>query len=206
MSRLSSQSKSRSLSRAVIERDRDVHEPNDRRRPSTPRAARLRARPRLRGSSRLCRWFSPSPGRPGPFCVLASYSAGAADAPDHVADVVGHQQRAALVDRHADRPAAAPRRRRRGSRSARRSAARSACRRRTARRRPCSRSAACGSTSRAGRRTCRPLANGAAERCALRRGQAERRDVRAERVVGLDRLRRPGRAAAAATRSSTCWP
>ena len=25
--------------------------------------------------------------------------------PDHVADVVGHQQRAALVDRHAHRPA-----------------------------------------------------------------------------------------------------
>ena len=91
---------------------------------------------------------------------------------------------------------------------------RRACRRRRARRSPCSRCAACGSTSRAGRRT-RRSRSGAGSGVAVVEGQAERGGVRAERVVGRDRLgdqvgprrlharrRRAGRSSCRASRRS----
>ena len=69
----------------------------------------------------------------------ALFSGRGRDAPDRVADVVGHQQRAALVDRDADRAALGVALRAQESRQHvdRRIAA--ACRRRRARRSPCSR-------------------------------------------------------------------
>ena len=83
--------------------------------------------------------------------------------------------------------------------------ARRACRRRTARRSPCSRSAACGSTSRAGRRTRRSRYRSGRQLAAVER-ETERGGVRAERVVRHDRLRDEVGPPRLDTRSSTCAP
>ena len=72
--------------------------------------------------------------------------------PDRVADIVGDQQarRACRWRRRPAGPSALPSPSRKPVRTSSRQPA-AACRRRTARRSPCSRCAACGSTSRAGR-------------------------------------------------------
>ncbi len=155
----------------------------------------------------------PDPPRRG--CCLASWNepgarpqgvGHAGHPPDRVADVVGDEQAAASIDGHADRAAHA---RRRCSltkpvSTSTGGAGRPAVRERHEDR-PCSRCAACGSTSRAGRRTC-PSANRAGS--ALPRadwpGRATRCARRARSRARSAVATRSGRCGS--TRSSTCSP
>ncbi len=116
----------------------------------------------------------------------ASFSADERHPPHHVAHVVGHQQRAPAVQRHAHRPALRLAVRARGSRSGSRPAARRAGRRRRARTPPCS--PLCGLRF---QEPCSPMKAPLAKSAGMRvvgEHQAQRRDVRAQRVVRRDRL------------------
>ena len=108
-----------------------------------------------------------------------------ADPPDAIADIVGHQQSALAIDRDTDRPATGVAVLIEESGQDVDRLSRPACPARRERRSPCSRWAACGSTSRAGRRTRRWRT--APQRAAVGERQAERGGVRAERVVRHDR-------------------